>query len=134
MASDIQIPGGNSDPGMDMSMDAAQLFREEVITDRHVGTLRRLIPIDAEGRDDPSREVNYVGQAQIMTAAGPLPLSFEIEAGSLAEAVAQFAANAEEAVRQAVEEIKEMRRQAASSIVIPGAGGGIPGGGKLQIP
>lgn len=131
MASDNLLQG---DPNMDMSMDAGQLFREEVITDRRVGTIRRLIPIDGEGRDDAGRPVSYVGQAQIMTAAGPLPLSFEIEADTLTEAVEQFAVKAEEAVHSAVEELKEMRRQAASSIVIPGAEGGVPGGGKFQMP
>jgi len=34
-----------------------------------------------------------------------------------------------------MDEIKELRRQAASQIVIPEAGGGMPGGGgKIQFP
>jgi hypothetical protein len=62
---------------------------------------------------------------------GALPLSFELEATSLQEAVKQYADAAKLAVEQAVKEIQEMRRQAASSIVIPqgGAGGALGGGG-----
>ena len=67
-------------------------------------------------------------------------LSFEIDAANLEEAVAKFAAGAKGAFERTVRELEEYRRQSASSIVIPdrGAGGfgpgGLPGGGKLQIP
>ena len=60
---------------------------------------------------------------------GALPLSFELEAASLQEAVKQYADAAKQAVEQAVKEIQELRRQAASSIVIPQGGGGALGGG-----
>lgn len=122
-------------------MDASDLYREEVFTDRRVGSIRVLTPVTAEGTTDPARAVVYVGQAQLMTPAGALPLSFEIPAGSLAEAVANFAQATEQAVERTMQELEEMRRDAASSIVIPkggtegmgGPGGGMPGGG-FQLP
>lgn len=113
----------------DATMDASNLYREEVITDQRVGTIRQLIPINSDGSNDSGRVVRYSGQAQIMTGAGPMPLNFDIDAGSLDEAVAKFADAAKVAVEQAVEELKELQREAASSIVMPGAGGG-----KIQIP
>ena len=82
----------------------------------------------------------FVGQAQIMTPAGVLPLSFEIPAMNLAEACAGFADGAKVAVEETMRELQEMRRQQASSIVIPEAGAaaalgqGGPPRGKIQFP
>ena len=122
------------------TMDTASLYREEMITDRRVGTIRVLIPIKTDGSPDPARQTAYVGEAQIYTSMGTLPLSFELDAKSLDEAVALYAPAAKQAVEGAVRELEELRRQAQSSIVIPrgGAGalppGGMPGGGKIQLP
>jgi hypothetical protein len=121
-------------------MDPAGLYREEVITDRKVGTIRVLTPIRSDGAMDPGRKTLYLGEAQIYTTMGALPLSFELDAISLSDAVAKYAPAAKQAVEQAVRELEDMRRQAASSIVIPKAGaGGLPpgalgGGGKIQLP
>lgn len=114
-------------------MDSNDLYKEEIITDRKVGSIQRLTPITAEGEVDSGRSVRYVGQAQVYTPAGPLPLSFEIEAGSLAEAVEKFGPGAEQAVEDTMRKLQEMRREQASSIVVPGAEGGMPGGGKIQL-
>ena len=121
-------------------MDAGSLYREDVYTDQKVGTIRCLTPVTAAGEVDPARHVQYVGQATVMTPMGSLPLSFELEATSLAQAVAAFGAAAQRAVEDAAREIQEMRRQAASSIVIPYAGAaalkgvGGKGGGGIQMP
>ncbi len=121
-------------------MDAAALYREDMFTDRKVGAIRRLTPVRSDGSDDVSRAVLYVGQAEIMTNMGPAPISFEIEGQSLTDAVAGFSAAAAAAVERTVQQIQEMRRQAASQLVVPqggvpnlGAGPG-PGRGKIQIP
>ena len=124
-------------------MDATQLYREEIVTDRRVGTIRVLHPIRTDGSPDAQRDTVFVGEAQIYTNMGALPLSFEIEADNLVGAVSGYADAAKEAVDRAVRELEDMRRQAASSIVIPrgGAvpgggvpGGGLGGGGKIQLP
>jgi hypothetical protein len=125
---------------LDIKMDATSLYREEIYTDRRIGTIRALVPIDGEGNADRARDVVYVGEAQIMTQMGPLPVSFEIEAKNLADAVAGYADAAKSAVERTVRELQEMRRQAASSLVLPGQGGGgfapggLGGGGKIQMP
>jgi hypothetical protein len=129
----------------DTQMDAAALWREEIYTDRKIGTIRALQPVRADGQPDASRKPVYVGEAQIMTSMGPLPVSFEIEAPTLSEAVAKYGPTAQVAVERTVKELQDLRRQAASGLVIPqGAGGGlggggfgpggIPGGGKIQLP
>ena len=124
-------------------MDPASLYREEIITDRKVGTLRIMTPLKLDGTVDAARPVVYTGEAQIMTGAGPLPISFEIDAKNLAEAVDGFAPAAREAIERTVRDLQELRRQAASSIVVPQGGmgglgpgglGGGGGGGKIQLP
>ena len=131
-----QEPGNK---GMNLTMDATSVYREDVYTDRKVGTIRCLTPVKSDGSTDSSRETLFVGEAQIMTPMGALPVSFEIEGASLADAIDNYAEAAKEGIERTVKEIQEMRRQSASSIVLPGAGGGLPpgalgGGGKIQIP
>lgn len=120
------------------TMDPASLYREEIVTDRAVGTLRILTPIKDDGTPDRSRPTVYTGEAQLMTNMGPLPISFEVPASTLAEAVAKYADAAKEGVAHAMRELAELRRQASSSIVIPQGGalppGGLGGGGKIQLP
>jgi len=125
----------------EFTMDAADLYREDIYTDRRTGSIRRLVPVTADGADDPARSQAFIGEAQLLTPMGVLPLNFEIEAGSLKEAIEKFPAAVKDAVDHAIREANEMRREAASSIVVPGAGGmgpgglpGLPGGGKIKMP
>ncbi|NDY94296.1 hypothetical protein G3I74_00935 [Wenzhouxiangella sp. C33] len=119
-------------------MDTAQLVREESYTDQRIGSIRVLIPVLLDGQPDPERSKSYVGQTQVMTQAGPLPLSFELPGRSLADAIEGFPAAAEKAIEEAVEEIKRMQREQASSIMVPGQGGGgmgdLPGGNSGSMP
>lgn len=124
----------------EIQMDAANMYREEVFTDNAVGSLRQLTPVTANGDQDRSRATLFVGSTQVLTNAGPLPLSFEIPAASLSEAIAGFAGAAHEAFERTMDELRELQRQQASSIVVPrgvDAGkmsgtGGAGGGGIKQ--
>ncbi len=111
--------------------NSQELFREDTFTDRRVGTIRRLTPVTAEGEVDPSRQAEYAGMAQVMTAAGPMPLNFDIPGNSLDEACANFAACAEQAVEEMAQRLEEMRREQASQIVLPGQGKG--GSGLIGV-
>src|SRR5271168_4356374 len=114
----------SANEGRQATMDSAQIYREESFTDRKVGTIRRLTPVNAAGVPDAARPVLFVGQAQVMTPMGAVPISFEIEAASLDAAIEKFGAAAEQAVQQTMQELQEMRREQASSLVIPDAAGG----------
>ena len=122
----------------EIKVDPKQLYLEEIFTDRRVGTIRRLTPVNKEGARDQARAVLYVGETQVLTPAGALPIAFEIGAGSLEEAADKFGQLAKEAIERTVKELQELRRQAASQIVIPQGGmppmGGAGGGGKIQMP
>jgi hypothetical protein len=113
-------------------MDATQVYREEIFTDRKVGTIRRMTPVTADGAPDATRPVIFVGQAQVMTPMGAVPISFELDAATLAAAVEKFGDAAEQAVHQTMRELQELRREQASSLVIPdAAGAGLPNPGDL---
>lgn len=121
----------------EIAMDPENLCREDVYTDNRIGTIRKLTPVTPGGEEDHSRPVQYMGSTQIMTPGGALPLSFEIPASNLREAAEGFGAAAQKAVEQTMEELRELQRQAASSIVVPKGGmdpGNLPGGGKIQLP
>ena len=112
--------------GRQATMDSTQIYREETFTDRKVGTIRRLTPVGADGSIDSARPVLFVGQAQVMTPMGAVPISFDLDAATLDSAIAKFGAAAEQAVHQTMRELQELRREQASSLVIPDAGGAIP--------
>lgn len=113
----------------EVNMDASALTREEVFTDSKIGSIRRMTPVTLEGEMDSSREVQYIGSTQIMTPSGALPLTFVIESDNLEGAVSGFGAAASVAVENTMEELKEMQRQQASQIVVPGGDNN-----KIQIP
>jgi hypothetical protein len=128
---------------MDASMDPAALYLEEVFTDRRVGTIRRMTPVKTDGTRDMARAVLYIGETQVfMQQLGTLPVGFEIPAATLEEAAKKFGELAKDAIEKMMRELQELRRQAASSIVVPqgglppgGMGGlGGAGGGKIQLP
>jgi hypothetical protein len=103
----------------ELEIDPAQLYREEVFTDHRIGTIRRLSPVKSDGSPDPGRPVLFAGQTQIITAGGMLPLTFDIDAKTLEEAAREFGRAARVALEETVRELQELRRQAASQLVIP---------------
>ena len=114
----------------ELKVDPTKLYLEEIFTDRRIGTIRRMTPVTKDGKPDAARPVLYVGETQIMTPAGSLPFAFEIPAASLEDAAEQFGPLAKDAIERTVRELQELRRQAASQIVIPQG----PAGGKIQLP
>ncbi len=118
-------------------MNANELYREEVFTDRRIGVIRVLVPVKATGEPDLDRKTLYSGEAQIMTQMGALPISFEIEADDLAGAVASYKEAAKEGVQKTIKQLQELRRQEASKLVVPGQPGFTPpgaGGSGLVMP
>ena len=117
----------------EIKFDVEGLYREELFTDRRAGTLRRMTPVLVDGTVDANRPVLYPGQTQLLTPGGVLPLGFEIEAKDLAEAIAKFPDAVKQALEDAIQEARDMRREAASRIVVPDAPGALGGGGKIQF-
>ena len=111
----------------------------ESITDLKAATVRKMVPIKPDGSDDNDRNVKYIGDTTLMTQMGPIPVQFPLEANSLEEAFSLFPAGIKEAVEKLNDRAKEMAREEASRIVVPGQNpgglgqGGAPGGGKFRI-
>jgi hypothetical protein len=107
---------------VEIRMDPQALYREEVFTDRRVGTIRQLVPVRSDGSADLGRPVLFIGQAQMLLGGSMLPLSFEIEATTLSDAMEKYGPAAKQALEETLRELQEIRRQAASSLIIPDAG------------
>lgn len=111
-----------NETGLDqVQFDRSNLYLEETITDLRVGTIRRLTPIDVDGARDLGRPLMFFAQAQIMSQMGPLPVSGRIEATTLAEAIEKYPQAVQAGIEVLMEEAREMQRQEASRIVMPGA-------------
>ena len=122
---------------IDAKMDVANLYAEELITDRKMGVIHVLTPILPTGDKDPARKPLFTGEIQVMTQMGPVPINFEIEADNVKDAVEKYGEAAKEGVKKTIERIQEARREAASKIVTPGSPGfGVPpdAGSKIQMP
>ncbi len=112
---------------IDFTVDQKNLYREESITDVKVASIRRMIPITADGKDDPSRTPIFFGHTQILTPQGPLPLQARLMANNLAEAMTEFPQAMEKEMAQVVEQIKKMQAEEQrqqqtndSRIIVPG--------------
>ena len=105
----------------EIKLDDKSLYREEVFTDLRVGTLKQLTPVTSDGSRDMGRPMTYVGETQLMSQVGPLPVQAPIEADNLQEAIERFPAAIQRAVEAMISEVKELQRKEMSRIVAPGA-------------
>ncbi|MGI9290680.1 MAG: hypothetical protein ACR2QG_05330 [Gammaproteobacteria bacterium] len=113
--------------------DKNDLYREDTFTDRKVGTIRQMTPVTENGETDSARDVLFMGATQVMTAAGPMPLNFDIPGSNLGEAADNFGDCAQKAVEEMAAKLEEMRREQSSSIVVPGQGGQQGGSGLIGV-
>src|SRR2546426_3920852 len=97
----------------ELKVDPASLYQEEIFTDRRVGTIRRLTPIKKDGARDTARAVLYVGETQVLTPAGALPIGFQIGPGSLQGAAEKFRPLPKEAIQSTAKGLSGTRRHAA---------------------
>ena len=108
-----------TDQSFDFSIDKKNLYREEYFTDLKVATIRRLTPIKQDGSEDKSRKILFVGQANLMSEAGPLPISTMIEAKNLKQALKKYPEAMHMAMVKLSEELSRYEQQ-QSPIVTPG--------------
>jgi hypothetical protein len=112
---------------IDFKIDKNNLYREESITDLKVASIRRLVPVRADGSDDAERTPIFVGSTQLMTPEGPLPIQSKLEAKTLAEAFEEFPNAMRQALDEVIAQIQQMqqqqqteRRNQESRIIVPG--------------
>ena len=97
--SEPEGPGVETRPVTEIAVDPDNLYREEVITDLKAATLRRLVPIQADGSPDASRPALFLAETQLLTQGGLLPVQARLEAETLEQAIEIFP----QAINEAVE-------------------------------
>ena len=104
---------------VDFSVDRQNLYQEESFTDLKVATIRRLTPVKADGTVDKTRKTIFVGETNLMTAAGPLPVQAMIPAKQLQQAIKRFPEAMQAAVEKLADEVQKMRQKEQSQIIAP---------------
>ena len=102
-----------------ITIDGDNLWKEETITDLKVGSIRKLTPIKLDGSEDDSRTPTFSATTNIMTPNGALPISGEIEATNLKEAVLNFNDAINAAIQKLQEDMIKMQQEQANKIVTP---------------
>ena len=105
---------------IDLTVDRANLYREETFSDLKVGNIRRLSPVKPEGSQDKSRKTIFVGKTHIVTPNGPVPIQGVIQAKDLQQAVKKFPEAMKTAMDRMVAEAKKIQQKEDSRIIVPG--------------
>jgi hypothetical protein len=96
---------------VNFKVDRSNLYREESFTDLKVGSVKCLTPVKPDGSEDKSRKKIFVGQSNVMTAQGPLPIQGVIQAKELQQAIKKFPEAMEAAMERLIEEAKKYQEQ-----------------------
>ena len=114
----------NNSEDIDFTVDQANLYREESISDLKVASIRKLVPIKPDGSDDPSRTPIFYGSTQLMTPEGPLPLQAQLPANNIHEAYEVFPETMQAALSDMIEKIQQLheekKKKNDSRIIVPG--------------
>ena len=115
---------------VDFRIDRSNLYREESFTDLKVGTIKCLNPVKSDGSEDKTRKKIFVGNTNVMTPQGPIPIQGMIQAKELQQAIKKFPEAMEAAMDRLIEEAKKYQEQQQaedaqiqkpdSRIIIPG--------------
>lgn len=110
-------------------VDRSNLYCEESFTDLKVGSIKCLTPVKPDGAEDKSRKKIFVGQSNVMTPQGPLPIQGVIQAKELQQAIKKFPEAMEAAMERLIEEAKKYQEQQGqeSQIQKPGSRIIVPG-------
>ena len=103
----------------DIRFNGENLWKEENYTDLEVGTIKKLVPIKFDGSEDKDRKPTFTASTNIMTPNGALPLTGEIKAENLKEAINNFSESINEALKKLQDEMMKMQQEQANKIVTP---------------
>lgn len=102
-----------------IKIDADNLWKEENFTDLKVGSIRKMTPVKVDGTEDASRTATFSATTNIMTPGGALPVSGEIDADTLAEAIEKFPEAINAAIKQLQDDMIKYQQEQASQIITP---------------
>jgi len=104
---------------VDLSVNENNLYQEEFFTDFDMASIRRMTPVKPNGLRDKSRKLVFVGNLNLMTPQGPLPIQAAIEAKHLKEAMEKYPAAMKDALREMQEKVKKLQQEKESKIIVP---------------
>ena len=104
---------------LEFKIARSNLYREESFTDMKVGTIKRLMPVRADGSEDKTRKAIFVGHTSILTPNGPLPIQNVIAAKELQQAIKKFPEAMQEAMERLMDEVKKYQDKEQSQIHKP---------------
>jgi hypothetical protein len=107
---------------IDFKLNANELYREESYTDLKVGAIRKLTPVTVDGSVDESRDSIFMGQTQLMSPNGPLPVTCTIDVKSLTEAIEKFSEAIKQEVESLIAKAQQAKEKESSRIIVPGQG------------
>ena len=110
----------DANQAVDFSVDRQNLYQEAVFTDLKIATIRQLTPVKSDGTKDKSRKVIYVGQTNLLTPEGPIPIQGMISAKDLQQAVKHYPEAMNEAMNNLVEQAQKVKQEKESRIIVPG--------------
>ncbi|HET6461508.1 MAG TPA: hypothetical protein VFG29_12075 [Syntrophales bacterium] len=110
---------GSNEKEPEIRIDEDNLYHEETFTDLKVGWIRRLTPVTPDGNRDKRRESLFIGQSQLVTPEGPIPIQCQIPAKALPEAMKKFPEAMELAIKNMIERARDIQRESTSRIIKP---------------
>jgi hypothetical protein len=111
---------------IDFTVDRNNLYREVMYTDLKVASIKKLVPINQDGSDDKSRPTVFIGETQLMTPGGPLPIHSHLDADTFEKAMDNFPLAMERSFREMVATLQRMQQEqekeerGSSRIIVPG--------------
>lgn len=104
---------------VDLSVNENNLYQEEFFTDFDMASIRRMTPVKPNGLRDKSRKLVFVGNLNLMTPQGPLPIQSAIDARNLKEAIERYPEVMKHALGEMQEKIKKLQQEKESKIIVP---------------
>lgn len=105
---------------MEFKIDRQKLYREEVFVDPSGAAIRKMIPVNPDGKPDNTRKTVFTGQSHLMTPNGPVPIRSAIVAQDLPQAIKKFPEAMAGALERLVEQAEKMKAKEESRIIVPG--------------
>ncbi len=111
----------NKPPMSEIALDSDNIYREEIFTDVKIGSIRRLTPVKSDGSQDYTRKPIFIGQTQLVSPEGSMPLQCHIEAKNIKEALDKFSGAMNRALETMFAKLEKMKSEEESRIIVPGS-------------
>lgn len=98
-------------PEVEFTIDGDNLYKQESMTDLKTATIRRMIPVKADGSLDPDRKEVFYAHTQLISPEGPVPLEAQLKGDTFEEAMASFPEVMQDAFKVMYERMMAMQQQ-----------------------